>query len=345
MVRLKALSRYATSVALVGGLGFFAWLVYKIGTGPILDTFRDSSRWIFAIALVYGLFQAAYCCGWSLTLSPRRIPFPRLLLMYQAGDTVSYAFPMAGEAMKVGLLRPDYPTIQGLFSVSVTKFCEFVAQLLFYLIGVTLTLFAFPLPGRVRATGVALSTGLALGLAVLFRMQRKGLYGPVLRLAEKVIRSNFSEETRQKVLEVDRMISRFYVEDPARFAAVVFCKLVGKLGGVVEAALVLLLLGHRPTVALAFAVETLSMLVNDIFFFIPGRVGGAEGGRTVVFMMLGYTAAEGLTYAVIRRVRELFWIGIGLVYLIVRRFSRGKSLRDAVMNLGEDLEAPVGKNA
>jgi hypothetical protein len=311
-----------SSIALLGGAAFFIWLLVQVGTGPIVGLFRESGGWIAGIILLYGLFQCSYCFGWSLTLKRHVVRFRRLLGIYLAGDATNYVFPMSGEAMRVALLRPNVPTVEGMYSVSVTKFCEALAHLLFYIVGLTLALFAFPLPDRVRYLGVGFSAGLMVGLTILFRLQRKGLYGPVLDIVEKIVRKEFSEQTRASVSEVDRLISNFYAEHPRKFVAIVFFKLVGKMGGAVEAALVLMVLGYKPTITTAFAIETLSLLVGDLFFFIPGRVGGAEGGRTAVWMMLGYTKGDGFSYALIRRARELFWNGVGLTYLLVRRAGK-----------------------
>ena len=71
-------------------------------------------------------------------------------------------------------------------------------------------------------------------------------------------------------------------------------------------------LGLRPSLGVVFAGEALGALCDGVFFFVPMRIGAAEGGRVFVFALLGFSAAQGLTLGLVRRVRELAWTTIGL---------------------------------
>ena len=48
---------------------------------------------------------------------------------------------------------------------------------------------------------------------------------------------------------------------------------------------------------------------------IPASLGALEGGYIVVFAALGLGGALGLSYTLIRRLRELLWAMLGLVWL------------------------------
>ena len=52
-------------------------------------------------------------------------------------------------------------------------------------------------------------------------------------------------------------------------------------------------------------------------FFIPGSLGAQEGGYTLLLMSFGYTEVTGITFALLRRFREIFWILIGLGCLML----------------------------
>ena len=43
-------------------------------------------------------------------------------------------------------------------------------------------------------------------------------------------------------------------------------------------------------------------------FIIPGSVGAQEGGNVLLLMAYGYSDLAGITFAVLRRMRELVWI-------------------------------------
>ena len=65
----------------------------------------------------------------------------------------------------------------------------------------------------------------------------------------------------------------------------------------------------------ALALEIGSVLIDGILFFVPAKVGTQEGGKVLLFAMLGLDPARGLTVGVVRRIRELTYAGLGLAVL------------------------------
>ena len=48
---------------------------------------------------------------------------------------------------------------------------------------------------------------------------------------------------------------------------------------------------------------------------VPAKVGTQEGGKVLLFALLGMDPARGLTVGVVRRIRELAYAGLGLAAL------------------------------
>ena len=88
--------------------------------------------------------------------------------------------------------------------------------------------------------------------------------------------------------------------------------LVGWLVNVAELWLACHFLGLRAPLGVVFAGEALGVLFDGLFFFVPMRIGAAEGGRVFVFRLLGFSAGVGLTLGLVRRMRELAWTVAGL---------------------------------
>ena len=63
------------------------------------------------------------------------------------------------------------------------------------------------------------------------------------------------------------------------------------------------------------AIEVLSIAINGVLFFIPAKLGTQEGGKVLIFTLLGLTPAQGLDFGLLRRVRELAWAAVGLTLL------------------------------
>ena len=76
--------------------------------------------------------------------------------------------------------------------------------------------------------------------------------------------------------------------------------------------------------------------IKSTAFFIPGSLGAQDGGNMLLLSIFGYSDVTGITFALLRRFRELVWIGIGLLCLAlaggsaaVIRESRADDLRNS----------------
>ena len=58
-----------------------------------------------------------------------------------------------------------------------------------------------------------------------------------------------------------------------------------------------------------------SSLLANLLFFLPMQLGGREGGFALAVGGLSLSGAYGVYAALITRVRELFWIVIGLALM------------------------------
>ena len=54
-------------------------------------------------------------------------------------------------------------------------------------------------------------------------------------------------------------------------------------------------------------------------FLIPGSLGAMEGGYAAIFAALGLGSTTGLTFSLVRRVREAVWIALGLFVFALTR--------------------------
>jgi hypothetical protein len=83
-----------------------------------------------------------------------------------------------------------------------------------------------------------------------------------------------------------------------------------------EVYVILHFIGGPPVSPLAaIAIGALSVFIKGGTFFIPGSLGAQEGGNLLVLVAFGYSDVTGITFALLRRVRELAWIAIGLACL------------------------------
>ena len=60
------------------------------------------------------------------------------------------------------------------------------------------------------------------------------------------------------------------------------------------------------------ALSALSVFIKSRTFFIPGSLGVQDGGNLLLLEAFGFSDVAGITFALLRRFRELVGVGPGL---------------------------------
>lgn len=322
-------TRLARLLAVAAGAALLVWMFRTVGWPAIQSNLRAIGGWFAALVALYGLAQWAFCLGWWAVMEPRppARSLPRLFAIYLAGDSLNYLAPggVAGEPLKVHWLSEGMPRGAALASVTLHKQVDLAAQWLFVLFGVGVTLASFRLSAGARAGAILGVLLLGAMLGGLSWALAKGTYAPALRWLSRW--KSLAERFRphhEGALAADDSIKRFYGERPGRFAVGVALCFLGWCGGALETGIVLRLLGAGTGWAAAVGIEALSVVLVTMLLFLPGRIGGAEGARAGLCVLLGLSPAQGVAYSLVRRARELVWLVPGLLALLARAW-RGDS--------------------
>lgn len=303
---------------LVAGVVLFALLVQRLGAAEVWANLRLVG-WGFL--LVFAQEAVAYTCntlGWAYAFPPPRwrIGFWRLLAARLAGEAINNLTPtatMGGEVVRARMLAGHCDDHAAWASVAVAKLSQTAAQMLFVFLGLVLLVQHVPLPSGLR-TGLygglaAISLGLLIGIA----LQRRGMFGAAVRLAVR-LGVGVPQALHEQVARLDGEIARVYAA-PATFAISVGGFFAGWCMGAVEVYIVMNCLGLAPSWTQAVTVEVLSVAIDALFFFVPAKAGIQEGGKALIFELLGLDPGKGLVLGIVRRLRELSWSLIGLLIL------------------------------
>jgi uncharacterized protein (TIRG00374 family) len=314
---LRALER----LFLLAGAGLFVWLVIHVGVTPTLDDLSQIGWGFVIVFAIQGLILALDTLGWRFTLPPgaRTDSFSSLFAMRLSGDAINYLTPSAsvgGEFVRYRLLSRSQPATTALSSVALMVINQFFSQVLFVLAGAP---FVFLVAGHhALKWGNALASLAILLLVTLGGLLILGRRGDGLqrlhRLARKIswLRNSVgADDARWRTL--DEQIFGAFRRRPADMLLSVSCFFLAWSLGIGECAFILYRLGEPIAWPVAFAIESLSVLVETALFFVPGKVGTQEGGKYFIFLTLGLDAGNGFSFGVIRRIRELGWALTGLL--------------------------------
>jgi uncharacterized protein (TIRG00374 family) len=313
-------ARHARAVLFIAGVALALVLVWRTGWPAIQANLASIGWWFFGLVALYLLVEIAFVLGWRSVMEPRPplSSLPELLRIYLVGNTLNYLAPgsVAGEPVRVSMLRHRMETPSAIASVAIFKHAHMTSQAFFVATGLAVAVVFFDLPRGVRWAALG-SLGILCGLLVLVTWGlQKGSFAPILSFLSrfKPLAMRLAHH-RAGAYHLDELIRRFYARSrPHFFSSTGWC-LLGWCGGLVETWIVLRLLTPDRGWATAFAVESLAMLLNNMFLFVPGRAGTAEGVRTGVFVLLGMPASTGVAYGLVRRTREILWVLPGLVTL------------------------------
>lgn len=314
---------------LLVGLLALGVIVWHIGPGNIYDAAAQLGPAALLVMLIPSVIMyVVEAYGWKVTLGPsgRDIPFWRVLAIRTAGEVVNMTTPsgyVGGEPLKASLLRKHHvPMEEAYTSVIIAKTTMTIAEVLFILLGIALGVWLLGGNDSSGQTVVAalVSVGLlALGTAAFVFVQRQGLCSWLLELLRKVgLKIAYLEAREEKLRSLDRAILEFYRHKRPAFYASAGLFFLGWMAEALEVYVILYYLGG-PTMALsAISIGALSVFIKGSTFFIPGSLGAQDGGNLLLLEAFGYSGVAGITFALLRRFRELVWIAVGLLCLAMQ---------------------------
>ena len=308
--------RFLKPLLFVAGAILLAVLVHRVGTEPILATLRTLAWWQFIlICLPYGVILAVDTLGWRFAFARDRAPFWRLYGARLAGEALNLVTALGsvgGEAVKVWLLRSAVSYEASVASVIVAKTTSTIAQTLLLVVGLILAKTTVPVKGDVISGMLALLALEALLVGGFLVTQLSGLMrraGRLLSWAGLIEDSSYAER-------LDSSLREFYRHRWHRFLLSVAFHFCGWLLGALEVAAMLFVLDIPAGVATAIVIEAVGSGVRFATFLVPGSLGVLEGTNTGLFVALGLGASAGLAFSLVRRARQVVWIGIGLLVLV-----------------------------
>src|SRR5687767_11652959 len=309
-------------------------LVYRIGTGPVLETLAKLAWWQFlVVCLPYAFIMAVDTLGWRFAFTRDRAPFHRLYGARLAGEALNLVTALGsvgGEAVKAWLIRRDVAYEESVPSVVIAKTTLTIAQALFLLIGVALAWTTLATDSRVLAAMLWLLLVEIAAVGGFVGVQLMGIVGRAGRVLEwfgVVKRDEYAQR-------LDADLRNYYRRDWRRLSLSTGFHLAGWLLGAAEAYLILRFLEIPADVVTAIVIEALGAGVRFATFLVPASLGAFESANAAAFDAMGLGAGAGLAFSFVRRARQLVWIGVGLLVLVSMGWLSKRAELQATVSTG-----------
>jgi uncharacterized protein (TIRG00374 family) len=332
-------SRFVRPLLVLGGLAVVGYLIARIGPAAIWSSFVTLG-WRLPLVLLfpYMLAAALDTLAWRV-LVPGAVPFGVIFRARLAGEAVNLATPtmaVGGEPLKAYLLRPHVPLVDGFVSVIADKTTIVVGQIFFLAAGL-LAAHAVAPTGRLMPimTGLLGVEILAIGGFVV--VQASGGLGGGGRLLGRIgSRIGWAGGARylRGLGDLDRALAALYRDDRRRLLVSAVVHAVAWATGGLEIYIVMRLLGTDVPLLTSMIIEAFAGGVKFASFMVPASLGALEGGYVAFFEAFGLTATGGLSFVLVRRLREMVWAGIGFL-------AMGVSGRTAARSAADETSGPV----
>ena len=313
-------------ILLILGLLTLVLIVWYIGSGSIYAAVAQlppAALFVMLIPSVMMYVIDAY--GWKVTLGPsaKAMPFWRILAIRTAGEVVNMTTPTAyvgGEPLKAYLLtKHGVPMVEGLASVIIAKTTMTIAEVLFILLGIAGGVW---LVGGKDSSGQTVAAALvsvgllAAGIAAFVFVQRQGLFSWLLDVLRRIgLKIAYLDAREEQLRSLDHTIREFYRHHRPAFYASTGFFFLGWMAEALEVYVIISYLGGPVLALSALSIGALSVFIKGGTFFIPGSLGAQDGGNVLLLKAFGYSDVTGITFALLRRCRELVWIGLGVLCL------------------------------
>jgi len=324
--RLKVLGALFT----LFGIGLFAYFIYRVGFYEIVAGVGKIGFAGFAVVLfVYFLRICVRGIAWKLSVyEPYKLDLKDTIPAVIIGEAMSSMIPLGilvSGTSKAVAVKHRVPLVVGLSSIATENLFYSLVTSIFIILGAVSFLRTFELDqGWIITIDVLIAAIICLIFFGFLMVLRQWHFASAI--CEKLYKRGFAtsilETGRLHVRLFENLIYGFYRRYPKRFLPIFLLQIVFHALGVFEAWFILSRLSEAfPSLFTAFLLESFSRLINVVFKLIPFLVGVDEAGSQFVTETMAIGAGIGVSLAIIRKGRVLFWTAIGLIFIIKCGFS------------------------
>jgi Lysylphosphatidylglycerol synthase TM region len=332
-------------VSTLVGLALFTYFVNKAGVSQILEGIEHLYFGFLLVIAISALRQASRSIAWKLCVEPPyRLRFWDAFRARLMGDAIGNIVPfvsfMVAEPSKPVLIRDRIPLMVGFSALAIENIFYSMSVAVFILSGMLALLFNFQLPKGLRIASIVIVgiiiVLISLGCVLISKQARFVSAGTTL-----LHRRGLHEKWVVKARAFEDRIYGFYQRNRPLFLPLLALEACFHLAGVLEIYVVLWFISPNrpPTFFTAFILESVNRVINVAFKFIPLRMGVDEAGTGKISKVLQFAEVTGVTLAIIRKARDVFWAGVGMILLLQRGLSLRTLARESKAALSGDADA------
>jgi len=320
------------------GFGLLGYLVLRTGPQIIWNQVNAVGFGLVFIIILGGVSHSIKTCAWrrTFTCDISGLSWSRSFGAFLVSETFGQfglAGKVIGEATRVSLVGSDVPIANCISSGAIDGGLHMLTSAIVTVSGIIATLLLASLSGKWRFYSLLFASALVavVILAAVAVANRWQVVGNAARAIGRLPRFHKLVSDKQPVIDsAEHNLLAFRREAPLAFWMSLILNFVWQALAMLEIYIILRFMGARIAVPGAFVLEGLTKLINLVGALNPGNVGTYEGGNMLIARLFGVASTTGLTLALCRRARSIFWAAIGAICLIFMKRQSRRGFPDAV---------------
>ena len=314
------------NIFFIFGIAVLVVMVTQLDFQQVGQGLRHAGYWFVAVLVLWIFLYIFNTSAWYLIINAggkSKVNFWWLYKVTISGFALNYATPgglMGGEPYRIMELAPKIGTERASSSVILYAMTHIFSHFWFWFISIFLYVATQPMSVFMASFLLAAAAFCMLGLWFFIIGYRKGLANRVMNLLRhmplvKKWAQPFVEKHREQLDTIDTQIAALHKQSPKTFVMAVVLEVACRILSALEVYFILLVVNPGISYVQCILIIAFTTLFANMLFFMPLQLVGREGGFLMSATRLGATASGGILVALIVRLRELVWTGIGLLLI------------------------------
>lgn len=320
------MSRKSKIILFLVGIAIFTYLVLDFGIDNILANFHKTGWYFVPVVAVWAFVYLFNAFAWRLIIGngEQQIPFSKIISITISGFALNYITPsiaIGGEPYRIAELKEPLGTSRAVSVTLLYTMIHILSSFVFWILIILLVLIMLPLTPATKITLIIILLAFSAVVYFFITRHKKGVAKSLLNITLRIpmIKKlaaplNSKADSLQKV---DEQITELYLKRKPDFYLALFWETFARIIGSLENLFILRAIGIDINFPEALYISAVSTFIINIFFFMPLELGSREGGLVLVLKTIGITSSLGIYLGLVNRIRELFWIFIGLILIAI----------------------------